>query len=79
MAAAETYTVVCTSLEEMENLPPEGVMVYSVRFGERFATREQADAFANRLNDQGDWHHYSLTTAEAQAVLAECGTFALAA
>jgi hypothetical protein len=77
-ATAETFTVVCTSWEDMEHLPPEMVTVYSVRFGEGFSSREQADELANRLNNQEcgrEWHHYSLTADEATAVLEECGTF----
>lgn len=76
----EGFTVVCTSWEDMEHLPPDMVTVYSVRFGESFPSREQADGFANRLNDQEcgrEWCHYSLTASEAKAVLEECGTFQL--
>ena len=75
---SEGFTVVCTSWEDMEHLPPEMVTVYSVRFGEGFSSREQADELANRLNNQEcgrEWHHYSLTADEATAVLEECGTF----
>jgi hypothetical protein len=79
-AVAETYTVVCTSWEDMEHLPPDMITAYSVRFGEGFKTREEADAFANRLNNRDgnqEWHHYSLTATEAKSVFAESGTFQL--
>lgn len=76
VATAETFSVVCTAWEEMEYLPPDMITVYSVRFGEGFKTREEADAFANRLNDnQCELCYYSLTAAEAAAVFNECGTF----
>jgi hypothetical protein len=76
-AIAETYTVVSANRADMENLPPDRVVVYSTRFGDGFKTRGEADAFADKMNYDEDWLYYSLTASEAKAVLERCGTFQL--
>ncbi len=72
-----SYTVVQVNKSELLH-GVEPLAVYSVRFGELFATHDHAQLFAQKLNASHagtHWHHFPLPTDQAQAALAASGTF----